>query len=277
MKIMRSTLAVAIAALGVLLASAPSPAAATVNPRTLTTAQVRVDGAGADGLSSGNVACPAGTKVIAAGLGHARMTGLIAFPAFNAVAASGAPEGTGADQFMVIQVTCAPEAQLNGFIQRQVTFPFTGSVVRRGVITCPAGMYAVGGGGIVFTSTGAIRAGAPMLANTPSADGRSWIVTSLDAISGDSLRVNTQCSPNDTSTLRELSLPTNQPSSDVVDCGITGFSFGAGLSVLASDGTEARDGAINQLTQLGTRGWFVRGTSPTPNTRLVVRLRCVEP
>ncbi|GAB2826329.1 hypothetical protein GCM10027176_33420 [Actinoallomurus bryophytorum] len=273
----RVAVALTTAVMGLFVVGSAVPASAAINPRTLTTAQVRVNGAAQDGLASGNVACPAGSKVIAAGLGHARMTGLIPRPDFNGVIASGAPQGTGADQFMVIQVTCAPNDQLAGFTQKQVMFPFSGSVLRRGVVSCPAGTYAIGGGGMMFNSRGGISASVPMVANTPTADGSGWQVTVLDAIQSDTLTVSTQCAPKDTSTLRQATFDVNTASSNEIDCGITGLSFGAGLLVVGPDGTEAQDGSLTQLTQLGTRGWFTAGTSPTAGSRLVVRIRCVEP
>jgi hypothetical protein len=277
MRMVRVAIALTTAVMGLFVVWSAVPASAAINPRTLTTAQVRVDGAGSDGLSSGNVACPSGSKVIAAGLGHARMTGLIPRPDFNGVVASGAPQGTGADQFMVIQVTCAPADQLAGFTQKQVTFPFNGSVVRRGIVSCPAGTYAIGGGGMMFTSRGTISASVPMVANTPTADGSGWQVTALDARQTDTLTVNTQCAPRDTSTLRQATFDVNTSLSNEIDCGITGLSLGAGLSVVGPDGIEAQDGSITQLTQLGTRGWFTAGTSATVNSHLIVRIRCVEP
>jgi hypothetical protein len=158
----------------------------------------------------------------------------------------------------------------------QKTFPFSGSVVRKGIVTCPAGMYAVGGGGMVLNSRGTIAAGVPMVANTPSADGRSWLVTVMDAVPGDTLHVIMQCAPNDRSTLSETSFAPNSSLSDVVTCGITGRSLGAGLSLVAPDGSDAQ-GALTLLSQIGTNGWFVNSTSTTPNARLVVRNRCLEP
>ncbi|GIH28672.1 hypothetical protein Aph01nite_69820 [Acrocarpospora phusangensis] len=276
MKILRKLVAAGVAAAGALLALPPLPAAAAPPPGSLVPVQQTVFGQVGRRVS-GNVGCPVNTRVVAAGMqGNAVLNGLVPQPNFQAVIAEGTIQpGPAGSNFMIIQAICAPVATLQGWIPVRQTFAFAGSNKRRAILTCPSGMYAAGGGGIVLNNRGVFSTTSfGMVANSMTAAGNAWQVTVSTGVPSDTVEVITMCAPLDGSFVdQDHANVVNGTASkqNLCDNGRTVLSGGVYLS--RADGTEA-DGFITHTVPSGTRGWFVGGGSTTPNSKIVALARC---
>jgi hypothetical protein len=282
-RLVRTGIALAIAATAMFVVAPASPARAEVIPPS-PLVQVRKQVSGPINTFIGsNVGCPIGTKVVAAGVGNnpglhpgdAEITALYPAGNFQSVIAFGYIRVSGGS--FTIVATCAATSRMSGYVALEQTYPYTGRVRRQATLRCPAGMYAVGGGGAVFTATGGVREGAAgMVANTPTSNGTGWIVAISDAIPSDSLTIRTWCAPNDGSTTVAVSNPFRPGHLELVDAicpSALPYALTGGVYFANPVGDPA-DGTLNISMQDGETAWVVGGTSPTPGARIFAVVRC---
>jgi hypothetical protein len=283
-RLLRTGIAVAVAAVGMFVVAPASPARAEVIPPSPLVRVQKVVSGPVNTFIGSNVGCPSGTKVVAAGVGNnpglhpgdAEITAL--YPSGNnqSVIAFGYIRVSGGS--FTIVATCAATSRMSGYIAVEQTYPYAGKVRRQATLRCPAGMYAVGGGGAVFTATGGVSPGAAgMVANTLTSNGTGWIVAISDALPSDSLTIRTWCAPNDGSTIVWTNLPFRPGHLELADVicptalpyGLTG-----GVYFAANAAGDPAEGTLNISMQDGDNGWVVGGTSPTPGATIFSLIRC---
>jgi hypothetical protein len=280
MKILR----ISLLASGVLLAALAPVSSAWADVGTSNIVQVVSKNIlGSPGnVVSGTVSCPAGMKMVSsgAGAGGNGVAGIAPVPGFNAAQASGVPLGTG---YIQIDVGCLPASQLTETTFRSQLFPVG---ARRGVVSCPAGLHAFGGGGYFATPSGAmsLTAGQALSSNTVSADGTGWTVKGITPSATDRLFITTQCAPLRGSYVQGDNVP-------MVDVGgglPTGQLYGScrpgymalsgGVYMTQTNGNE-HDGILNWSIPAGPTSWFVSGNAiQTPGqggARIVALEQCV--
>jgi hypothetical protein len=221
--------------------------------------------------------CPAGTKAVAAGVISSGLKALSIrdTPVEMAVVDSGA--GSGADQFVVAQATCAPSAQLadahviTGTLRNHTSNPASTLTTN-----CPAGEIAIGGGALVLNPDGFRNPNASVttLANAPANGGRGWTVTVKDFTNNkfdpDQIAAKVRCIPGPrpgekTTVLKETVFPmTPRPGSGVAQA--QGYSICPSGTLPITGGAvitgSSSDGAIGlNTTELvqDVGGWFANG------------------
>src|SRR5690349_5035158 len=127
------------------VAPAPPARADVIPPSPLIQVQRQVTGP-VNTLIGGNVGCPIGTKVVAAGAGNipslhpadAEITALYPAGNFQSVIAAGYIRVSGGS--LTIVATCAATSRMAGYISLEKTYPYTGKVRRQATLRCPDGM-----------------------------------------------------------------------------------------------------------------------------------------
>ena len=280
----RVVLAFVVAAAGLLMAGAASPAAAapaaSLVPSSIQYVTNNIYGASFTHIGPAAVSCPAGTRMVSGGAGHAFIGAIAPYANFTAVAADGLPiAGTNPD-FLQITVGCAPASLLPNLTSRIIGVPVPSAGVPRGVVYCPAGMRAFGGGGYFRTPQGRYRAGGVMFSNTVSADGTGWTVSG-SAGAGDLLILFTQCaSLNGYVATNSVPLTPGGVGQVYATCapGYTALSGGVYLS--RSDGTEHPGNIMWSIPASvgGSSSWYVSaGSDGYPDTKLVALAQCISP
>jgi hypothetical protein len=282
--LVRTGIAVAVAAVGMFFVAPASPARAEVIPPSPLLRVQKVVSGPVNTFISSNVGCPSGTKVVAGGVGNnpglhpgdAEITAL--YPAGNlqSVIAAGYIRVSGGS--FTIVATCAAASRMSGYIPLEQTYPYTGKVRRQATLRCPAGMYAVGGGGAIFTASGGISPGAAgMVANTLTSNGTGWNVAISDALPSDSLTIRTWCAPNDGSTIvwTPVSFRPGRVELAAAFCpSALPYALTGGVYFAANAAGDPAEGTLNISMQDGDTGWIVGGTSPTPNATIFALVRC---
>jgi hypothetical protein len=195
MRIPRIAVAAALAAGTVLggLASSAAPASADV-PASQPIQYVTQSfwGSTPSVPVTGTVHCPSGSRVVSSGATApgGQLVGIA--PDINyhdAATATARLQG-----YMQVTVGCEPFAAISEVTSRTIALPYA-SGFRRGVVYCPSGMHAFGGGGYMMKPSGIIATDTYFMAsNTVSADGTGWTFAAFTT-ANESLVVTTQCAP----------------------------------------------------------------------------------
>jgi hypothetical protein len=277
MKIVGIAVAAVALAGGIVLAGPASPASADVPP-SISVQYVTgyFWGAVYSVPVVGIVSCPSGTRVVSSGAGGAELGGIAPNWDFTSVTATGRIDRG----YLQVTVGCAPAAQLTEVTSTLVELP-TGSGPRRGVVYCPTGMRAFGGGGYIAEQYfGAFsQDSSGMVSNTVSADGTGWAFAAYTNTATDRVVVRTQCAP-----LRG-SLVSQTGTSDVTLGGSVYGSCPAGYTALSggvylsrADGSEETFGAVNWSVPANDNRWYVSGTARNfpGNHKLVALEQCIR-
>jgi hypothetical protein len=150
----------------------------------------------------------------------------------------------------------------------------------RGVVYCPPGMRAFGGGGYNVKPFGGISIDArEMTSNTVSADGTGWTFRARTLNAIDRVVIRTRCAPLRGSRVAQASVTfTNlaQYQLNVFAACPAGYTALSGGVYLANpDGTEA-DGWIDHSIQVSGNRWYVNGGSgQVLGKRLVALEQCI--
>ena len=133
---------------------------------------------------------------------------------------------------------------------------------RRGVVYCPSGMRAFGGGGYMMKPSNIISTDTyKMVSNTVSADGTGWTFAATTTAAKESLVVTTQCAPLRDSYVSQARTPAPYftHANVYASCrpGYTALSGGEYLS--KSDGTEIQNGIIDYSVPASGNRWYTDG------------------
>jgi hypothetical protein len=225
---------------------------------------------------TGTVSCPTGTRVVSSGASATggQLTAIAPdINSFTSVTATGRAPG-----YLQVTIGCETAAALSEVTTRTIQLPY-GSGFRRGVVYCPAGMRAFGGGGYMVKPFGGFsRDSVEMVSNTVSADGTGWTFAA-QAGSNDAPVITTQCAPLRGSyvSTTPVAAPATQHVNTFGSClpGYTALSGGIYLS--RPDGTEEQNGIVDySIYTSGTNRWYVAGASFGNNDKLVTLEQCIR-
>jgi hypothetical protein len=164
---------------------------------------------------------------------------------------------------------------------RTIQLPY-GSGFRRGVVYCPAGMHAFGGGGYMvkpFGIGGFSRDSYSMVSNTVTADGTGWTFAASTYSANDAPVITTQCAPLRGSYVSATGTPAPHGYRVNVygSCppGYTALSGGVYLST--PDGSEVSNGFLDYSIPVSGNRWYVDGVADwyTAN-KLVALEQCIR-
>lgn len=278
MKIVR-IFALAVLAAGILMALPASPASAAVNRSSIQAEWAHFNGSPNQRVT-GTVYCPGGKRVVSAGFGNGQLVSLTPVTGYTGVTATAIlDQGT---SYLAVEAVCASSGGLSDAVTRTLSFPGqSGSTFRRGVVTCPAGTVAFGGGSYMETRTGAVStASYAMVSNSPGAAGNTWTAAASTTNSTDRLVITTQCAALSGSFLTSVSVPVNPNSSGpgvYQDCpaGYTALTGGFYLSRPGgSEGTGIVTNSVWADRGSGITSWFTAGKSSAANNRITSLVRC---
>jgi hypothetical protein len=226
----------------------------------------------------GTVSCPNGSRVVSSGASAngGQLTAISPdINTFTSASASARIAG-----YLQITVGCEAEAALSEVTTRTIQQPY-GSGFRRGVVYCPAGMHAFGGGGYLvkpFGIGGFSRDSVEMTSNTVSADGTGWTFAADTFSPNDALVVTTQCAPLRGSYVSATATPAPvvQHVNTYGPCmsGYTALSGGVYLS--RPNGTEEVNGFVESSTPASGNRWYVSGISFGSGDKLVALTQCIR-
>lgn len=287
MNIVRIVLAAVVAAAGMLVAGQASAAPASSAAAAFQIQYIKRVVSGAPStVVSGTALCPSGTRMVSSAAGNAGIAAITPLPDFSGAEAVGRLRSTANRAFLEIVVGCLPTAQVPGlsssnWISRTQNFFPDAQGNRRGVVTCPSGMRAFGGGGSLRTPEGALSTkGNAMYSNTVTADGTGWTMKVFSSSLSEKLVITTQCAPLAGAQVRQTGIPLpNNPIRELsvhTPClpGWTMISGGVYLS--KADGTEQQGGVLDSFP--GAEGWVVSGISHSfADTKLVALAQCFLP
>ena len=282
MRIPRIAVAAALAAGTVVgaLASAAAPASADVpasNPIQYVTQYFW--GGSTSTQVIGTVSCPSGTRVVSSGASASggQLTGIA--PDINSFTSATATAY--APGYLQITIGCEPTAAMSEVTTRTIQLPY-GSGVRRGVVYCPAGMRAFGGGGYMvkpFGIGGFSRDSLEMVSNTVSADGTGWTFEADTSSANDAPVITTQCAPLRGSYVSQTGTPA--PNGQRVNLygsclpGYTALSGGVYLS--KPNGSEEPSGFLDYSIPASGNRWYVDGFSAgSAGDKLVALEQCIR-
>lgn len=286
MNLVRIVLAAVVAAAGMLVAGQASAAPASSAAAAFQIQYIkRVFSGAPDTVVSGTALCPSGTRMVSSAAGNAGLAAITPLRDFSGAEAVGRLRSTASRAFLEIVVGCLPTAQVPGLSSSswvsltQDFFPDARGN-RRGVVTCPSGMRAFGGGGSLRTPEGALSTkGNAMYSNTVTADGTGWTMKVFSGSLSEKLVITTQCAPLGDAQVEQTSIPlpiTAREEIVHVPCqpGYTMISGGVYLS--KPDGTEQQGRILDSLP--GAEGWVASGNSHgLRDTKLVALAQCFLP
>jgi hypothetical protein len=231
---------------------------------------------------TGTVSCPSGSRVVssgasaAGGLG-AQLVGIA--PDVNSFTSATATAF--APGYLSITIGCEPTAALSEVTSRTIQLPY-GSGWRHGVVYCPAGMHAFGGGGYMVRPFGVLsRTSFFMTSNTVSADGTGWTYSAYAGETNAAPVITTQCAPLRGSYVSQTGTPAPQTAQVNVygSClpGYTALSGGVYLS--QPDGNASSAGTIDYSMPVSGNRWYVDGVNdanPYQGDKLVALVQCIR-
>ncbi|WP_326760887.1 hypothetical protein [Streptomyces phaeochromogenes] len=284
MKIVRIVLTAVMLAAGVFAAGPASSAPAAVSALPIQYKVSTITGP-PNTVVRGTALCPTGTRMISSGAGDTRITSLTPLSDFSGASATGYTGSTPNRAFIRVLVGCLPQSQVPGvssatWTSRTGIFFADANGFRRGVVTCPAGTRAFGGGGY-FAKQGIPTAGGnSMHSNGVTADGTGWTARGWSFDRSETLVITTQCAPLPGALVAQahVPLPINPIAEKTVHApcpsGYTMLSGGFYLS--KADGTE-QTGTVSQSFP-GAEGWIVSGISiGFSDLKLVALAQCFVP
>ena len=284
MRILRIVVAAALAAATAVagLASFAAPASADVpasNPIQYVTQYFW--GGSTSFAVSGTVSCPSGSRVVSSGASASGGAGQLTAIAPDINSFTSATATAFAPGYLQITVGCEAAAAMSEVTTRTIQLPY-GSGFRRGVVYCPAGMHAFGGGGYMvkpFGIGGFSRDSVQMVSNSVSADGTGWTFAATTYNSNDAPVITTQCAPLRGSYVSQTG--TAAPDFNQVNTygscppGYTALSGGVYLSM--PNGSEVTNGFLDYSIPASGNRWYVDGValSNTAN-KLVALEQCIQ-
>jgi len=284
MRILRIVVAAALAAATAVagLASFAAPASADVpasNPIQYVTQYFW--GGSTSFAVSGTVSCPSGSRVVSSGASASGGGGQLTAIAPDINSFTSATATAFAPGYLQITVGCEAAAAMSEVTTRTIQLPY-GSGFRRGVVYCPAGMHAFGGGGYMvkpFGIGGFSRDSVQMVSNSVSADGTGWTFAATTYNSNDAPVITTQCAPLRGSYVSQTG--TAAPDFNQVNTygscppGYTALSGGVYLSM--PNGSEVTNGFLDYSIPASGNRWYVDGValSNTAN-KLVALEQCIQ-
>jgi hypothetical protein len=214
--------------------------------------------------TTGTVSCPSGTRVVSSGASVAGGTrngaGLVGIApdinSFTSVTVTGRTAG-----YMQVTVGCEPTAALSEVTTRTIQLPY-GSGFRRGVVYCPPGMRAFGGGGYMVRPFGILATGSyDMTSNTVSADGTGWTYAATAVDANTAPVITTQCAPLRGSYVSTTGTPaTHYTSANVYGTCLPGYTaLSGGVYLSKPDGNEVQSGEIDYSVPASGNRWYVDG------------------
>jgi hypothetical protein len=284
MRIPRIAVAAALAA-GIVaggLASSAAPASADVpasNPIQYMTQSFAGNTTGAAVI--GSARCPSGSRVVSSGASAplGQLDGIS--PDINHFDAATASARVQSPQSLQVTVGCEPFAAVSEVITRTVGFP-QGTGFRRGVVYCPSGMHAFGGGGYIRKPSGTISTDTyNMVSNSVTADGTGWTFAASTIAAKESAVITTQCAPLRDSYVSQTGTPA--PFFTTVNVygpcrpGYTALSGGVYLS--KPDGSEVGSGSVDYSVPASGNRWYTEGASyedPAGGDKLVALAQCIR-
>lgn len=261
------------------LASFAAPASADVpasNPIQYVTQNFWSDSSASSVM--GTVSCPTGSRVVSSGASAngGQLTAIA--PDINTFTSASATARIAG--YLQITVGCEGAAALSEVTTRTIQLPY-GSGFRRGVVYCPAGMRAFGGGGYLvkpFGIGGFSRDSYEMTSNSVSVDGTGWTFAAYTPSSNDAPVITTQCAPLRSSYVSPTGIPAPvvQHVNTYAPCapGYTALSGGVYLS--RPDGTEEQNGFVESSTPASGNRWYVSGISFGNGDKLVALTQCIH-
>jgi hypothetical protein len=231
----------------------------------------------------GTVSCPSGYRVVSSGAAmldnpfYGQVDSIAPdINTFTSVTATGTGPG-----YLQVTAGCEPAyAMTTEVTTRTISLPY-GSGFRRGVVYCPAGMHAFGGGGY-FAKPFGIQStdGYGMVSDAVSADGTGWTFAASTRSVHDSLVITTQCAPLRGSYVSQTSAATAPIGYGAVygSCqpGYTALSGGVYLS--RRDGNEVVFGWIDYSIPASGNRWYVSGVTgeDSRSNKLVALEQCIR-
>jgi hypothetical protein len=279
MKVIRILGTLAALAAGILMALPTSPASAAPNRSSIHAVWDYFYGSPNQRVT-GTVSCPSGERLVSGGFGNGQLVSLTPTNTFTGVTVTAIlDQGIG---YLAVEAVCSPASGFSDVITRVLAFPGQpGSNFRRGVVTCPAGMFAFGGGSYMETINGYRSTTAfAMVSNTPGVAGNTWTAAASTTVSTDRLVITTQCAPLPGSFLTSGKGPlTNAGGPGVYkDCPSGYTALSGGVYLLDPYGNEAPGIVTNSVWAdrgSGITSWFTSGKSSTPNNQVVSLVRCI--
>jgi hypothetical protein len=280
-KLIRTALAVTALLTGLLFVLPLSPASAAPNPSGLQSYSKYFYST--TGSVSSTFACPAGSRLVGSGVGHSQVLAMAPTQNNTAVAFVAAIYTAAPYNFVYVSIQCAPASQFTD-VRTVITRDHRAKpgVFSRGISTCPAGMYAFGGGGYFSDSAGKVMGAAyNNVSNTPSANGSAWTYSGIAPPKSTSLVTTTQCAPR-------VGLDRIVQSGTVVtranvgvgsyaDCPPGYYAISGGFYLSKPDGTEATPGNAvwtGATTHSGLKSWYASGNASVGN-KVVALAQCV--
>jgi len=281
MKILRIAVAAAALATGTVvggLASSAAPASADVpasNPIQYVTQYFW----GGDGSTpvTGAAHCPSGNRVVSSGASApgGQLVGIAPDINYhNAATATARVAG-----YMQVTVGCEPFAAISEATSRTIALPY-GKGFRRGVVYCPPGMHAFGGGGYMIEPSGIISTHSyQMVSNSVSADGTGWTFAAT-TIGKESLVVTTQCAPLTGSYVSQTGTPAPYGSrANIYGSCLPGYTaLSGGVYLSRPDGNEVQSGSVDYSIPASGNRWYTDGVSieGPASDKLVALEQCIR-
>lgn len=230
-------------------------------------------------LTTGTVSCPTGSRVVSSGAsaagGGGVLTGISPLPPdYTAVRATGYAPG-----YLQVTIGCEPISALTEVISRTVELPAGTTGFHRGVVRCPAGMRAFGGGGTIVEPFGRASGDSTgMVSNSIAVDGTGWTFATSIKKPSDHLLVTTQCAPfRGGGTVATNATPSYFIKANVyASCPPNYTALSGGVYLSRSDGTEATSGYVDYSIIASNNRWYASGsTYVSPSDQLVALAQCI--
>jgi hypothetical protein len=230
----------------------------------------------------GSAQCPSGSRVVSSGASASGPQGQLAgispdINHFDAATASAHVKSPGSLQ---VTVGCQPFAASSEITTRTMGFP-QGTGFRRGVVYCPPGMHAFGGGGYMRKPSGTISTDTfYMTSNTVSADGTGWTFAAFTVAPKESLVITTQCAPLRDSYVSQTGTPAPYLAKVNVyaPCQPGYIALSGGVYLSKPDGGEVQSGSIDYSVPASGNRWYTNGFSiqDAQGDKLVALAQCIR-
>lgn len=269
-----------VAAAGVLVAS---PASAAPAVGSVVTLSAYVYSSSVPGGVAGTLTCPAGDRLVGSGGGNAQIGAEVPNTSFTGATIYATVFQQAPANFAFITITCAPSSQFTDVSSVQTNdHRFKAGDFAASLTRCPAGYYAIGGGGYFSTSGVNIQGSAfSNSSNAPSADGNAWTFSGVMPPGANTLNVVAECAPRTgRDVIRQFgpaSTSTNTLTSAYADCPAGYTVVAGGFYVSNPDGSEAHPASVIwsvPTSHNGVSAWYASGYAPV-NTKVVALSQCL--
>jgi hypothetical protein len=210
---------------------------------------------------TGTVHCPSGSRVVSSGASApgGQLVGIAPDINFHdAATATARLQG-----YMQVTVGCEPFAAVSEVISKTIGLPYA-SGFRRGVVYCPSGMRAFGGGGYMIKPSNILSTDTyQMVSNTVSADGTGWTFAATTTAAKESLVVTTQCAPLRDSYVSQArtAAPYFTQANVYGSCRPGYIALSGGVYLSKPNGDEVQNGIIDYSVPASGNRWYTDGVS----------------